>query len=103
MARVFLLSPANTAGLRAQMLLREEASFDLAVRVRSGGAPLGEVFTFMSQLYFRGKAAYVRRFAAPPKGAEGALVITAGSGLVPIDRRVTTATLQAFEEVPIDI
>jgi hypothetical protein len=103
MARVFLLSPASSAGLRAKMLLREGASFELAVRVRSAGAPLGEVFTFLSGLYFRGKAAYVGRFAAPPEGVEGALVITSSLGLMSMERRVTTATLRAFEGVPIDV
>ena len=32
------------------------------------GAPLGEVFSFLSALYFRGKLTYAQRFAAPPDG-----------------------------------
>lgn len=103
MKRVFLLSPASSGGLRARMLLREGASFDLAQRVRTCGAPLGEVFTFLSGLYFRGKVAYVRRFAAPPKGVEPALVITTTLGLAPLDQPVTADTLRAFERVDIHL
>src|SRR5947208_1101769 len=41
--RVFLLSPANCGGERAQLLFSPRASFDLARRIRApGGAPLGE-------------------------------------------------------------
>jgi hypothetical protein len=50
--RIFILSPAQTTGKRAAMLMRPEAHFDLAKRVRSvDGAPLGEVFSFLSGLY----------------------------------------------------
>src|SRR5690606_30684708 len=47
---VFLLSPAHCGGKRAAVLTRSRASFDLAVRLRHGGAALGEVFAFMSGL-----------------------------------------------------
>lgn len=57
MRRVFLLSPASCSGRRAGYLLREGAKFDLARRLRSEGVTLGEAFTFMSGLYFRGKLA----------------------------------------------
>src|SRR5262245_15472112 len=103
--RIFLLSPANSGGVRARMLLREGAGFDLARRVRGvGGAPLGEVFSFMSGLYFRGKLAYARAFAAPPAGREaavggGTLVIVPGAGLWPADRPVTAGELRAFARV----
>src|SRR5690606_20239197 len=61
--RVFLLSPAHCGGRRAQLLLNEAAEFPLAQRIRSPeGAPLGEVFSFLSGLYFRGKLTYARRF-----------------------------------------
>jgi hypothetical protein len=87
--RVFVLSPARLGGERAGMLLRAGARFDLAQRVRTGGATLGEVMTFVSGLYFRGKLAYARAFSAPPPGAEGALVILPHGGLAPIDAPVT--------------
>ena len=42
--------------------------FPLARALRSGeGAPVGEVFSFLSGLYFRGKLAYAEAFARPPK------------------------------------
>src|SRR5262249_42867195 len=54
--RIFLLSPASTSGRRAGLLLNERAAFELAVHVRArAGAPLGDVFSFLSGLYFRGK------------------------------------------------
>ena len=65
--RIFLLSPANCGGIRAKIVASPAATFDLATRLRSpAGAPLGEVFSFVSGLYFRGKLAYARRFARPP-------------------------------------
>ena len=64
MTRTFLLSPAYAGGRRAQMLLSERAQFALARRLREGEAvSLGEVFTFLSGLYFRGKLAYANTFA----------------------------------------
>src|SRR5579872_6904854 len=84
--RIFLLSPANAAGTRARMILREEAAFPLAVALREQGLPLGEIFSFISGLYFRGKLAYARAHAAPPSGLPGIVVITASGGLVSPDR-----------------
>src|SRR5882757_8811293 len=84
--RIFLLSPANAAGVRAKMILREAAIFPLAVQLREQGLPLGEIFSFISGLYFRGKLAYARAHAAPPSGVPGIVVITASGGLVSPDR-----------------
>jgi len=99
-ARVFLLSPANCGGQRARLLLNEHAQFDLAREVRSReGAPIGDVFAFLSGLYFRGKLAYARRFAPSP---DDALVITSNRGLVSPDARVTLNDLRALGDVPID-
>jgi hypothetical protein len=100
--RVFLLSPASCAGARGQQLLRREADFELAQRLRDGGAPVGEVFSFVSSLYFRGKLAYARRFAAPPPGCPGVLVITSDRGLVEPDAAVTLRDVRGFSRVPID-
>ncbi|HZO15129.1 MAG TPA: hypothetical protein VFB62_17760 [Polyangiaceae bacterium] len=95
--RVFLLSPASCSGKRAQILLRQEASFPLACAVRSpAGAPLGEVFSFLSGLYFRGKLTYARVFA-PGRAA----VITTNRGLVSPDEHVDAAALRSFSEVDI--
>src|SRR5439155_26091364 len=64
MHQIFLLSPANCAGKRATFLLGKNARSPLAQRLRSeDGATIGEVYTFMSGLYFRGKAAYASAFA----------------------------------------
>ncbi len=84
--RIFLLSPANAAGARAKMILREAATFPLAVALREQGLPLGEIFSFISGLYFRGKLAYARAHASPPTGLPGIVVITASGGLVSPDR-----------------
>jgi len=101
--RVFLLSPASCGGERARLVFNDRARFDLALRVRSPeGAPLGDVFTFLSGLYFRGKLVYARAFAAPPPGAPGVLVITPNEGLLPADEPVTIARLRRFARVPID-
>ena len=101
--RIFLLSPANCGGLRARMVLRPGATFDLARRVRArGGAPLGEVFSFMSGLYFRGKLAYARAFAEPPSGLPGVLVITTNEGLVEADEPITARRLRGYATGDID-
>ena len=105
--RIFLLSPANCSGLRAKMVLSERAQFDLAVRLRSGdGAALGEVFAFVSGLYFKGKLAYAMAFASPPEpGADltgsGALVITPTAGLRPAETVVTADAIRGFATVDI--
>jgi len=93
-ARVFLLSPAHCGGERARLLFREGADFDLARRVRRPpGAPLGEVFAFLSGLYFRRKLAYAQAFACPPAGVAGVYVITPNEGLRPADDLVDLARL----------
>ena len=85
-------------------LLSPRAKFDLAVRLREGqAAPIGEIFQFLSGLYFRGKLAYARAFARPPADAgSGILVITAGSGLREADTPITANALRAFAGVDID-
>jgi hypothetical protein len=102
MHRVFLLSPAHSRGLRAQMLLRPGASFELARQVQIGDALLGDVFSFCSGLYFRGKLTYARHFAAPPALVSGAQIITPTRGLVPWDLQVGIADLEEFATVPVD-
>jgi hypothetical protein len=102
MHTVFLLSPASCAGKRAQILLRNEAMFPLAVRLREEGVALGEAFSFLSGLYFRGKLAYAQAFGRPPAGIESALVITTNRGLLPVHTIVRHGDLCAFGSVPID-
>ncbi len=100
--RIFLLSPANAAGERARLLLRPEADFPLAVRLRREGLSIGEAFAFMSGLYFRGKLAYAQAFAAPPEDIPGAFVITSGYGLVPPETVLTLEQLRQIASIPID-
>ena len=101
--RIFILSPASSGGERARIVMRPEAAFDLAVRLRSpGGAPLGEVFSFLSGLYFRGKLTYATAFARPPAHLPaGVFVITPCQGLVPPAQHVDLAGLRLFAQVPI--
>ena len=84
-------------------MLSERASFDLAERVRGGaGAPLGEVFSFLSGLYFRGKLTYARAFANPADGDAGVFVITPTDGLCAADEPVDLARLRRFATVDIE-
>jgi hypothetical protein len=101
--RVFLLSPANMSGVRGRIVTNPRAEFDLAVRLREQGAPLGEVFAFISGLYFRGKSMYASAFAAPPPGVPGSLVITAGRGLLSPETLINIGDLHAIAAVPIDL
>jgi hypothetical protein len=102
--RIFLLSPASTGGERAQLVFNPGARFELAQRLRTReGAMLGEVFSFLSGLYFRGKLQYALAFARPPAGVVGIHVITPSRGLLPPWQRTTLATLGAFAKVPIDL
>lgn len=102
-SRIFLLSPAHCGGRRAQILLNERAEFPLAVRLRSGaGITLGEAFSFLSGLYFRGKLAYADRFARPPAGNLGVQVITTDRGLLPASTSIGVEDLRKFGTVDID-
>lgn len=102
--RIFLLSPAYAGGLRAQMIMSEKAQFELARRLRSADLPtLGEVFSFLSGLYFRGKLAYAQAFAPErPDGRSGVLVITPNRGLLEADLPIGVTDLRKFAEVDID-
>jgi hypothetical protein len=99
MNRIFLLSPAKASGRRAHLLTRPEAAFELARRVQIGDATLGEVFTFCSGLYFRGKLTYARRFNRPPKGMAGVQVITPNRGLLPAETMIGLRDLDEFAAV----
>jgi hypothetical protein len=101
MAHVFLLSPARCDGRRARLLFNPRAEFDLAVRIRSDGAPIGEVFCFLSGLYFRGKLAYAHAFGSWPDGPSAAYVITTDRGLVAPETIVRRRDLTAFAKVDI--
>jgi hypothetical protein len=100
--RIFLLSPAYAGGRRAQMILSERAQFELAKKLRiKRGAPIAEVFTFLSGLYFRGKIAYANAFAQPAGGSSGVFVITPTRGLVDARARMTLRDLHEFAALDI--
>ncbi len=103
MNRVFFLSPANCNGLRARWVLRKNSRSDLARRLRGSGVPLGEVFSFLSALYFRGKLAYAHAFARPPLNWPGILIITPTAGLLPHDTLIRLPKLRGFGRVPIQL
>jgi hypothetical protein len=75
---------------------------------------IGEVFSFLSGLYFRGKLAYALRFANPPAAADaegaggagagvhGQLVITTNRGLLAAHTYVTLKDLTRMGAVDID-
>jgi hypothetical protein len=95
--RIFLLSPAHCGGKRAALLLGGRGRFALARQLQEGETiSLDEAFSFLSGLYFRGKLMYARRFARPPAGVLGVLVITTNRGLLPADTPVTAEELRGF-------
>lgn len=82
------------------MLLNPAAEFPLAVQLRRReGASIGEVFAFLSGLYFRGKLTYALTFASTDLGIQPVRVITTSRGLLPPDYRVRPADLLEFANV----
>ena len=108
MNRIFLLSPAHCGGRRAKQVLSPHAGFALAAALRSPeGAKLGDLFTFVSGLYFRGKLTYARRFASPseinhPVIGSGVHIITSNAGLRDPDTFITRKGMEAFVGGDID-
>jgi len=102
--RIFLLSPASCGGKKAALLFNPRAEFTVAQRVRSPeGAPLGEVFSFLSGLYFRGKLNYARAFEnPPPRRAPGVHIITPTDGLCSPGVMVTLKDIDRYGSVPIE-
>ena len=84
------------------MILRDQAQFPLARKLRGkNGAPIADVFTFLSGLYFRGKIAYANAFTRPARGTSGALVITPTRGLIDARTRIRLDDLREFAAVDI--
>jgi hypothetical protein len=90
---IYLLSPADATGRRAAMLFNPRAKFELAERLRTTGISLGEAFSFMSSLYFRGKLAYAGTFSQTVSGISGTLVITPCRGLMRPETQVRLSEL----------
>lgn len=93
-ARTFLISPASLHGVRGRRLLAPDANGAWSRRL-GGGAPIGELFTAVSSLYFRGKLAYALRFG----GAGGTLVIAPGVGLVAPEWRLDREAALRMAEI----
>ena len=89
--------------------MSDAAQFTVAQQLRTAeGATLGDVFSFVSGLYFRGKLAYARRFSSPPDPSDpviagGVLVITPNAGLRAADVFVTLDSLRRFAGESIDL
>jgi hypothetical protein len=87
--------------------MSERATFDLALRLRAkDGAPLGEVFSFLSGLYFRGKLAYARAFARPGDptsdvSGAGVFIITPSAGLRTPETLITLSGVRGFAKVDV--
>jgi hypothetical protein len=101
-AKIFILSPARVDGERGKLLLNPRATFPLA-RALSDGAPIGDVFSFLSGLYFRGKRAYAEAFGTAPDGVASAQVITTHRGLLSLDTRITRSDLEGFGKVDLGV
>ena len=95
---IFLLSPARCGGERARQLAASSTS-EVGRRLHLGDAEIGEVFSWLSALYFRGKLAYARRFAAD---AAGVLVMAPGAGLVSPDGLISAKALEAMGKIEIE-
>jgi len=84
------------------MLFNANSQFELAQRLRNGSVPLGEVFSFISGLYFRGKLAYAENFKNPPPGVAGVHIITAAAGLLVPEEPMTLQRLQSICGTSVD-
>ena len=99
-SKIFLLSPANTSGVRAKQFISPRASFEAAIQYRSPeGVEIARAFAFMSSLYFRGKIGYAQHFAEP---GGSVFVITPGFGLVAPDWRLTEERMKVMSRTPVD-
>jgi hypothetical protein len=96
-SRIFLLSPAKAGGRRYAILTSDQANFEIALKYRAGSATLGEIYSFISGLYFRGKMAYATVF-----GATNAFVIVPGLGLLPPETVFSPQQLRATAQVDVD-
>lgn len=103
LSRVFLLSPATLRGVRGRRILEGTCSADFMGGLNAGErVPLGEVYAFISSLYFRGKRAYAAAFGEAGSLETAAWVVTPDRGLVPVGHPVDLETLRRFASVDID-
>lgn len=78
------------------MLVTSKTS-TMATRLRAEGMPIGDVFAWLSALYFRGKLTYAQRFAG-----RGVYVMAPGRGLVGPDLPISGPDLRGMGEVDIE-
>ncbi len=97
---LFLLSPARCGGPRATQLAN--SSGELGVQLRAGTAELGDVFAWLSALYFRGKLAYARGFADPSPGAASVLVMAPLLGMRSPETPISATQLQAMGKLEVE-
>jgi hypothetical protein len=102
LAQVFLLSPAFCGGRRAAILSREDSTLPLARAFREGTVTLGEAFSFLSGLYFRGKFTYARAFARATDGLNPILIVTPTRGLQRPEMRFTPDIMREFSGVDVN-
>lgn len=95
MSTVFLISPARCNGSRSEQLAISRSA--TGSQLRGEGAPLGDVFTWLSALYFRGKLTYARTF-----GPRRTLIMAPGAGLVPPHTRITAGELRTMGTIDIE-
>lgn len=96
---MFLISPANLNAVRGSRLLSPDAKSRMALAIKSRTGPgLGEVYTYVSQLYFRGKLQYSLHFGGP----ERTRIIVPGFGLVGPDWKLTRGRASTIRNVDVD-
>jgi hypothetical protein len=101
-AQVFLLSPAFCGGRRAAILNRKDSTLALARAFREGTLTLGEAFSFLSGLYFRGKFTYARTFARAADGLSPILIVTPTRGLQRPEMLFTPDIMREFSRVDVN-
>ncbi len=101
-SRIFLLSPAKAGGRRYSILTSDKANFELAVKFREGSATIGEIYSFISGLYFRGKMAYATAFGAASPQSLSAFVIVPGLGLLPPETVFSPEQLRGTAQIDVD-
>lgn len=74
----------------------------MEVLASGGRVPLGDVYAFISSLYFRGKRAYAGAFGRAPEGTPTTWVVTPGRGMLPVDEPVGLDALRAFAGTAVD-
>lgn len=101
--RIFVLSPADLSGVRGRLVLSGTPGPPfMRVLLEGGSVPLGEVLSFVSSLYYRGKRLCGNTFGRRPDGGPTTLAITSNRGLVPDAERVDLAGLRALAGTAIE-